>query len=69
VHKVYLLKGKHPPNRREIIAEGLYTVPLGISFGNLRSYNEKHHLFEVLKTSAEYDALIPAWYLEKHMAR
>jgi len=49
--------------------EGLFTVPLGISFGSHRSYEEEDHTFEVVKTSGDYDALIPAWYLEKHKAR
>jgi hypothetical protein len=42
---------------------------LGVSFGNHHSYNEADHAFEVIKTSGDYDALIPAWYLEKHKAR
>lgn len=45
------------------------TVPLGLSFGNHRSYDEEDHAFEVVKTTGDYDALIPAWYLEKHKAR
>jgi len=49
--------------------EGLFTVPLGVSFGNHRSYDEEDHAFEVIKTSGDYNALIPAWYLEKHKAR
>ena len=49
--------------------EGMFTIPLGISFGNHRSYNEEDHAFEVIKTTGDYDALIPAWYLEKHKAR
>jgi transposase InsO family protein len=49
--------------------ENLFTVPLGISFGNHRSFNHEDHAFEVMKTSGAYDALIPAWYLEKHSAR
>jgi hypothetical protein len=49
--------------------ENLFTVPLGISFGNHRSYIEEDHAFEVIKTSGDYNALIPAWYLEKHKAR
>jgi hypothetical protein len=40
--------------------ENLFTVPLGISFGNHRSYNEDDYAFEVVKTSGDYDALIPA---------
>jgi len=42
---------------------------LGVSFGNHRSFDEDSHAFEVIKTSGDYDALIPAWYLEKHKAR
>jgi len=48
---------------------GLFTVPLGVSVCNHRSHDEDDHAFEVIKTSGDYDALIPAWYLEKHMAR
>jgi len=47
---------------REIITEGLYTVPLGLYFGNHRSYDEEDHAVEVMKTSSDYDCLIPAWY-------
>ena len=53
----------------EIPTEGLFTVPLGLSFGNHRSFKEEDHAFKELKTSGEYYALIPAWYLEKHKAR
>jgi len=49
--------------------ENLFTVPLGVSFGNHRTYDEQDHAFEVIKTTGDYDALIPAWYLEKHKAR
>jgi len=52
----------------QIKTEGLYTIPLGISFGNHRTYDVEDHAFEVLKTSSKYDALIPAWYLKKHRA-
>ena len=38
-------------------------------FGNDRSYDEEDHAFKVIKTSRDYDALIPAWYLQKHKAR
>jgi len=48
--------------------EILFTVPLEVLFGNHRSYNEEDHAFEVVKTSQDYDTLIPAWYLEKHKA-
>lgn len=55
--------------RREIETAGLFTVPLGLSFGNYRSFDEEDSPFEVMKTTGYYDALIPAWYLEKHQAR
>jgi hypothetical protein len=48
--------------------ENFSTDPLGLSFGNHRSYDEHDHAFEVIKTSQDYDALIPAWYLEHHNA-
>jgi hypothetical protein len=47
---------------------GLFTVPLGLYFSNHQSYNNEDHAFEVLKTSQDYDALIQAWYCEKHKA-
>jgi hypothetical protein len=53
---------------KRINTEGLYTVPLGLSFGNHRTYDAEDHAFEVMKTSSQYDALIPAWYLDKHRA-
>jgi len=49
--------------------EGLIAVPLGVSFGNHRSYDKEDHAFEIITTSRDYGALIPAWYLEKHKAR
>jgi len=49
--------------------ENLFTVPVGVSFGNHRTYDQQDHAFEVIKTTGDYDALIPAWYLEKHKAR
>jgi hypothetical protein len=48
--------------------ENLVTIPLGVSFGNYHSYDEEDHAFEVIKTAGDYDALIPASYLEKHKA-
>jgi len=53
---------------KKIDTEGLHTIPLGLSFGNHRPFVEKDHAFEVMKTSSQYDALIPAWYLQKHKA-
>jgi len=48
--------------RRKIPTERLFTVPLGISSGNNHTSDEKDHAFEVMKTSTDYDALIPTWY-------
>jgi len=53
----------------QLKTEGLFTLLLGVSFGNHRSYDQDNHALDVIKTSADYDALIPAWYLEKHKAR
>jgi hypothetical protein len=49
--------------------ENLFTVPLGILFGNHQLYNNEDHPFELITTSGDYDALIPAWYFEKQNAR
>jgi len=54
---------------QEIKTEGLITIHLGLLVGNHRLYDEEDHAFEVVKTSADYDCLIPAWYVEKHKAR
>jgi len=40
-----------------------------VSLGYHRFSDEKDHAFEVMKTSQDYDASIPTWYLEKHTAR
>jgi hypothetical protein len=53
---------------KKIDTEGLHKMPLGLSFGNHRTYDENDHAFEVMKTSTQYDALIPAWYEQKHKA-
>jgi hypothetical protein len=53
---------------RKINTEGLTTVHLGLSFGNHRSYDINDHAFEVMKMSDQYDALLPAWYLNKQKA-
>jgi len=38
---------------RDIVTEGLFTVPLGHTFGNHQSYDEETHAFEILKTSGD----------------
>jgi hypothetical protein len=50
------------PSGKDMETENMFTIPLGVSFGNHRSYNEEDHAFEVMKTAGDYDALIPAWY-------
>lgn len=47
---------------KEISTKGLFTVPLGLSVGNHRSFDDEDHASEVLNISADYDAVIPAWY-------
>jgi len=61
--------GSNDVTGRGITTQGLFTVPLGLSVGNYCSYDEEDHAFEVMKTSDDYDCLIPAWYLEKHKAQ
>jgi hypothetical protein len=47
---------------------GLFTIPLRVSFGSHHSYDENDHTLKVMQTSADYDTLLPASYLEKHKA-
>jgi len=47
---------------------GPFTVALGVLFTNHRFYDEEDHACEVIQTSGDCDALIPALYLEKHKA-
>lgn len=54
---------------RSIPTDGLFTVPLGLSFGNHLTLDNKDHAFEVMKTSPDYDRSISAWYLNKHHAQ
>jgi hypothetical protein len=54
---------------REIVMDGLYMIPLRLFFGNRHSCDPEYQAFEVMKTSDDYDCLMPAWYLEKHKAR
>jgi len=69
--KIPVIKRKIPGKAsdvggRKIPTEGLFTVPIGLSFGNDRTFDKKDHAFEVMKTTGDYDALIPAWYLNQH---
>jgi hypothetical protein len=51
---------------RKLNIAGLFSIPLVLSFGQHRILDEQDHTWEVIKTSSEYDALIPARYLNKH---
>jgi hypothetical protein len=53
---------------QKIITKGLDTVPLGLGFGNHRSYDPYDHAVTVMDTSKDYDCVIPAFYLEKQKA-
>jgi hypothetical protein len=73
-YKIPVIKREIPARASDvggtrITTEGLFTVPLRQSFANHRTSDEKDHAFEVMQTSSEYDALIPAWYLNKHKAQ
>lgn len=52
-----------------INTEGLFTMHLGMSLANHRTYDNNIHAFEVMQTSPEYDAFTPAWYLNKHQTQ
>ena len=54
---------------RTIPTEGLFAVPWGFSFRNHRTLDENDHPFEIMKTSADHEASIPAWYLNQHQAQ
>jgi hypothetical protein len=43
----------------------MYTIPLGLAFGNHRSLET----FELVNMQKEYDVLIPASYLEQYKAQ
>jgi len=47
----------------------LFIIRFGVSFGYHRSYDENYLAFEVVKPTGDYDALIPTWYSENHLAR
>jgi len=47
----------------EIVMEGLFKIPLGISFDNNRSYDKENQAFKVMNTFGDYDTLIPARYV------
>jgi hypothetical protein len=53
---------------RTMNVEGLCPVPLGLSFGNHQTYDQKVQAFGIMETSQHYDTVIPAGYLEKHQA-
>jgi len=62
VQRIIPRKAPHVRGRR-ITTEGLFTIPLGLSFGNHRTLDDKDHGFEVMKTASNSNVLIPAWYL------
>jgi hypothetical protein len=69
-----VIKKSHPimtgdVSGNNIHTQNMFTIPLGVLFGNHHSYDEHDPAFEVMITSGDYDTPIPAWYLEKHKAR
>jgi hypothetical protein len=68
--KIPLVQRKHTIRAtyfggNKVSLPGMYTIPLGLAFGNHRSLET----FEVVKMQKDYDVLIPAWYLEQHKAQ
>jgi hypothetical protein len=68
--KVLLVRRKHAIGAKDlggnkVSLPGMYTIPLGLAFGNHRSLET----FEVVKMQKDYDVLIPAWSLEQHKAQ
>lgn len=53
---------------RQIKIEGIFTIPLTLLFGNHWTLDVKDHAVEVMKTSKDYDPLLPAWYSNQHKA-
>lgn len=45
-----------------IETQELFMIPLALTFGNHRTLDIKDHVFEVMKTSKNYDTSIPAGY-------
>jgi len=68
VQRLWLVKSGDV-SANDLKTENVSTVHVGISFGNHRSHDEEDHAFEVIKTSGDYDALIPTWCLEKHQGK
>jgi len=48
---------------RKIQTEGLFTMPLGLSFSHQHLYDERDHAFKPMKFSQDYDGLILLCYL------
>jgi len=46
--------------------DGLYTIPLEVSFGNHRFYDITDHVFKVIKLSYNDNVQIPAQYVPHH---
>jgi len=64
---VPVVKRKLPMNASDvggqiIETQELFMIPLALTFGNHRTLDIKDHVFEVMKTSKNYDTSIPAGY-------
>jgi len=71
--RVPVVKRKLPTSASDIGGqkiqnERIFTVPVALTFRNHTTLDVKDHAFEVMKTSKDYDALIPAWYLNQQKA-
>jgi len=71
--RVPVVKRKLPTSASEvgglqITTEGIFTIPLDSTFGNHRILDVEDYAFEVMKRTKDYNALIPAWYCNRHTA-
>jgi hypothetical protein len=67
VFRVPVVKRTIPGKASDV--RGTKIITEGLSFRNHRTLDQNDHAFEVMKTSTEYDTLIPAWYLNQHKAQ
>jgi hypothetical protein len=70
VFKMPLVQRKHAIRAKEfrgnkVSLPGMYTIWWGLAFG----YHRSLEMFKVVKMQNDYDVLIPAWYLEQHIAQ
>lgn len=68
VVKSNLLTGVSNIQEQKILMKLLITIPLEVSFWVHTAVHIKDHAFDLMNTSKGYNTLIPARYLENHLA-